>query len=43
MPIELSPGYLFLLGVLVVFVFGSYWYVRKILHGFREGIDRGRR
>ncbi len=43
MPIELTPGYLFLMGLLVVFVVGMYWYVRKILVNFREGIDHGRR
>lgn len=43
MPIELSGSFLFMLGLLLLFVFGMFWYVRKILVNFREGIDRGRR
>lgn len=43
MPIELSGTYLFMLALLLAFVLGTYWYVRKILVNFRQGIDRGRR
>lgn len=43
MPIELSGSFLFMLGLLLAFVFGAYWYVRKILVNFRQGIDQGRR
>ena len=43
MPIEFSLGFLFLLGLLLIFVFGTYWYVRKILLSFRQGIEEGRR
>lgn len=43
MPIDLSTGYLFMIGLLLIFVFGTYWYVRKVLLSFREGIDRGSR
>ena len=43
MPIELSPSYLFFMGLLLVFVLGTYLYVRRVLVSFREGIDQGRR
>lgn len=43
MPIDLSAGFLFMLGLLLLFVFGAYWYVRKVLVNFRKGIDQGRR
>lgn len=43
MPIELTSGFLFMLALLLLFVFGTYWYVRKVLLNFRQGIDRGRR
>ncbi len=41
--LELDPIYLFFVGLLVLFVGGSYLFVRKILFGFRDGIERGRR
>lgn len=43
MPIEFDAGFLFFLGVLLVFVTGVYLFVRRTLLSFREGIDKGRR
>ena len=43
MPIELDPIFLAFLGILLLFVLATYLYVRKILIGFREGIEEGRR
>lgn len=42
MPIELTGGFLFFLGLLLLFVIGTFLYVRKVLVSFREGVEKGR-
>ncbi|MDL5362853.1 hypothetical protein [Halalkalicoccus sp. NIPERK01] len=41
--IEIDPVYLVFVGILVFFVGGSYLFVRKVLFGFRDGFESGRR
>lgn len=43
MLIELDPVYLVFMGILLVFLVGSYLFVRKVLLGFRQGFEGGRR
>lgn len=43
MPIELDGTFLFFLGMLLLFVGGVYWLVRRTLLNFREGLEEGRR
>ena len=43
MPIDLSPDFLFFLGILLAFLIGSYIFVRRILVSFRQGLEEGRR
>lgn len=43
MLLEIDPIYLVAIGLLLFFVFGSYLFVRKVLLGFREGFEGGRR
>ncbi|WP_281273064.1 DUF7859 family protein [Halalkalicoccus subterraneus] len=40
---ELDIVYLVAIAMLILFVGGSYLFVRKVLFGFREGIESGRR
>lgn len=41
--IEFDLIYLVSIAVLLVFVGGSYLFVRKVLFGFRDGFESGRR
>jgi hypothetical protein len=41
--VEFDPVYLAFMGLLVVFLVGSYLFVRKVLLGFRQGFESGRR
>lgn len=43
MLIELNPVYVVFMGVLLIFLVGSYLFVRKVLLGFRQGFEGGRR
>lgn len=43
MLIEFDPVYFAFMGILVVFIVGSYLFVRKVLLGFRSGFESGRR
>ncbi|MFC7224686.1 MULTISPECIES: DUF7859 family protein [Halalkalicoccus] len=43
MLIELNPVYVVFMGVLLIFIVGSYLFVRKVLLGFRQGFEGGRR
>ncbi|KYH26953.1 hypothetical protein HAPAU_08410 [Halalkalicoccus paucihalophilus] len=43
MLLQIDPVYLVFVGILVFFVAGSYLFVRKVLTGFRDGIESGRR
>lgn len=38
-----DPIYLFFVGLLIAFVLVSYLFVRRVLMGFRQGIEEGRR
>lgn len=40
---EIGPIYFVAIGLLLAFVFGSYLFIRKVLLGFREGFEGGRR
>lgn len=41
--IEYDPIYLVSIGLLIFFIGGSYLFVRKVLFGFRDGFESGRR
>ncbi|ADJ13599.1 DUF7859 family protein [Halalkalicoccus jeotgali] len=41
--LQLDPVYLVFVGILVFFVGGAYLFVRKVLFGFRDGLESGRR
>lgn len=41
--LEIDPVYLVAVGLLIFFVGGSYLFVRKVLLGFRDGFESGRR
>ncbi|WP_336342639.1 DUF7859 family protein [Halalkalicoccus ordinarius] len=43
MLVDLDPVYLVFMGILLVFLVGSYLFVRKVLSGFRQGFEGGRR
>ncbi len=41
--LEIDLVYLIFVGLLIFFVGGSYLFVRKVLTGFRDGLEGGRR
>lgn len=41
--IDVDPIFLFFIGLLLVFILGTFLYVRRIIVNFRQGIDEGRR
>ena len=43
MPVEFDAGFLFFLGLLLLFVGGTYLFVRRVLLNFRKGIEEGQR
>lgn len=43
MPIEVDATYLFFLGLTLGFVLLVYFFVRRVILNFREGIQEGRR
>lgn len=43
LPFEVDIVFLASISLLLFFVLGAYVFVRKVLLGFREGIEEGRR
>lgn len=41
--VEIDLVYLLFIAILIFFVGGSYLFVRKVLFGFRDGFESGRR